>query len=70
LQGIAKRVIDGNNAGTNGFEVGQQTEPVAILGSQILKRNFLKLKWLYLDGFIINRAAIKSAIDETDKAIL
>ena len=40
LQGIAKRVIDGNNAGTNGFEVGQQTEPVAILGSQILKETF------------------------------
>jgi aminoglycoside phosphotransferase (APT) family kinase protein len=40
LQGIAKRVIDGNNAGTNGFEVGQQTEPVAMLGSQILKETF------------------------------
>ena len=40
LQGIAKRVIDGNNAGTNGFEVGQQTEPVARLGSQILKETF------------------------------
>ena len=39
LQGIAKRVIDGNNAGTNGYEVGQQTESVAILGSQILKEN-------------------------------
>ena len=40
LQGIAKRVIDGNNAGTNGFEVCQQTEPVAMLGSQILKETF------------------------------
>ena len=36
LQGIAKRVVDGNNAGKNGFEVGEQAEPVAILGSKIL----------------------------------
>ena len=26
----------GNNAGKNGFEVGEQAEPVAILGSKIL----------------------------------
>ena len=37
LQGIAKRVIDGNNAGNNGYEVGEQAEPVAKLGAQILK---------------------------------
>ena len=40
LQGIAKRVIDGNNAGNNGYEVGEQTESVAILGSEILKETF------------------------------
>ena len=37
LQGIAKRVINGNNAGINGYEVGEQAEPVANLGAQILK---------------------------------
>ena len=37
LQGIAKRVIDGNNAGNNAYEVGEQAEPVAKLGAQILK---------------------------------
>ena len=37
LQGITKRVIDGNNAGNNGYEVGEQAEPVAKLGAQILK---------------------------------
>jgi aminoglycoside phosphotransferase (APT) family kinase protein len=40
LQGIAKRVIDGNNAGNNGYEVGEQTESVATLGSEILKETF------------------------------
>ena len=40
LQGIAKRVMVGNNAGTNGYEVGQQTESVAMLGSKILKETF------------------------------
>ena len=37
LQGIAKRVIDGNNSGENAYEVGEQAEPVADLGSKILK---------------------------------
>ena len=37
LQGIAKRVIDGNNSGKNAYEVGKQAEPVADLGSKILK---------------------------------
>ena len=37
LQGIAKRVIDGNNSGENAYEVGEQTEPVADLGLKILK---------------------------------
>ena len=37
LQGIAKRVIDGNNSGENAYEVGKQAEPVADLGSNILK---------------------------------
>jgi aminoglycoside phosphotransferase (APT) family kinase protein len=37
LQGITKRVIDGNNAGENAFEVGEQAEPVANLGLKILK---------------------------------
>jgi len=37
LQGIAKRVIDGNNAGENAYEVGEQAEQVAILGANILK---------------------------------
>jgi aminoglycoside phosphotransferase (APT) family kinase protein len=37
LQGIAKRVIDGNNAGENAYEVGEQAEPVAILGANLLK---------------------------------
>ena len=37
LQGIAKRVIDGNNAGENAYEVGEQAEPVANLGANILK---------------------------------
>ena len=37
LQGIAKRVINGNNAGNNGYEVGEQAEPVAKLGAKILK---------------------------------
>ena len=36
-QGIAKRVINGNNAGINSYEVREQAEPVAILGSNILK---------------------------------
>ncbi len=37
LQGIAKRVINGNSTGENAYEVGKQAEPVAILGSNILK---------------------------------
>ena len=37
LQGIAKRVIDGNNAGENAYEVGEQAELVAILGENFLK---------------------------------
>ena len=37
LQGITKRVIDGNNAGENAFVVGEQAEPVANLGLKILK---------------------------------
>jgi aminoglycoside phosphotransferase (APT) family kinase protein len=36
LQGIAKRVIDGNNAGENAYEVGEQAETVANLGKKIL----------------------------------
>ena len=36
LQGIAKRVIDGNNAGENAYEVGEQAETVADLGKKIL----------------------------------
>ncbi len=37
LQGIAKRVIDGNNSGDNSYEVGKQAEPVANMGSKILQ---------------------------------
>jgi aminoglycoside phosphotransferase (APT) family kinase protein len=37
LQGIAKRVIDGNNAGENAYEVGEQAEIVANLGKEIFK---------------------------------
>ena len=37
LQGIAKRVIDGNNSGKNAHEVGEQADLVADLGSKILK---------------------------------
>ena len=37
LQGIAKRVINGNSAGHNAYKVGEQAEKVAILGKDILK---------------------------------
>jgi aminoglycoside phosphotransferase (APT) family kinase protein len=37
LQGIAKRLIDGNNAADNAYQVGEQAEPVAILGAKLLK---------------------------------
>ena len=37
LQKKKKRVIDGNNAGENAYEVGEQAEPVANLGANILK---------------------------------
>ena len=37
LQGIAKRLIDGNNAADNAYQVGEQAEPVAKLGAELLK---------------------------------
>ncbi|MDC1356877.1 phosphotransferase family protein [Pseudomonadota bacterium] len=37
LQGIAKRLIDGNNAAVNAYQVGEQAEPVAKLGAELLK---------------------------------
>ena len=37
LQGIAKRLIDGNNAAENAYQVGEQAEPVAKLGAELLK---------------------------------
>ncbi|MDC1133311.1 phosphotransferase family protein [Alphaproteobacteria bacterium] len=37
LQGITKRLIDGNNAADNAYQVGEQAEPVAKLGAELLK---------------------------------
>ena len=37
LQGIAKRVLDGNNAGNNASEVGELAEPVANMGELLIK---------------------------------
>ena len=41
LQGIAKRLIDGNNAADNAYQVGEQAEPVAKLGAELLKEYLL-----------------------------
>ena len=37
LQGIAKRVLDGNNAGNDASQVGELAEPVANMGELLLK---------------------------------
>ena len=38
LQGITKRVLDGNNAGNNGKKIGNQAELVSKMGEIFLKK--------------------------------